>query len=85
MKSKTKCYLQVNIGTSQIKNSHIYCKLSFENHINQLWVKDISVIQAQHEIKDKCYLQVNIDTSQIKNSRIHCTLSFENHKEEEGA
>ena len=39
MKSKTKCYLQVNVGTSQIKNNRIHCKLSFENHINQLWVK----------------------------------------------
>ena len=39
--------VHVNIGTSQIKNSdcekllgiYIYCKLSFDNHINQICSK----------------------------------------------
>ena len=58
----SKCYLlissvenvHVNIGTSQIKNSdcerllgiNIYCKLSFENHINQICSKARAKIKA---------------------------------------
>ena len=58
--------MHVNIGTSQIKNSDcerllridIYCKLSFENHINQICSKFASHIII-HKNSENCPNSVN--------------------------
>ena len=78
--------LHVNVGTSQIKNSDcerllgidIDCKLSFENHINQICSKARAKIKALARIalflnKRKRKLQMN---AFLKSQFSYCPLSW---------